>query len=99
MKEFFTAFVNGLTDPVEWIGYVGALLFLVSYNLVSKGKIKGDKGTYNILVLFGALVFFTYSLLSIAPAITFVNAFFIRASVKALWRCYNEHKNAKTNKP
>ena len=45
---------------IEWIGWVADGIFVIAYLLVSQKKLSGDGKVFNIMNLFGAILFGFY---------------------------------------
>ena len=42
---------------IEVIGWIGAILIICAYALLSAGKLQGDSRTYHLMIIFGAIGF------------------------------------------
>lgn len=79
---------------IEVMGFVAGIIIVRAYHLVSTGKISGEGLKYNILMAIGCAIYTTYSLILKAPAMMFVQAFFIIVATKALYRGFKNRNNA-----
>lgn len=71
----------------EFIGWAGAILFILSYFLLSKGKIKQDEIKYHLMNLFGAICLVINAIHFRDNANIMVNVVWSSIAVMAIYNC------------
>jgi hypothetical protein len=75
---------------IEAVGYLADFFFLLSYWLVSSGKLQGEGKVYNWLVLGGAISFGVYAYFVHSVQIFILELFFGGIAIKALLKAYHQ---------
>lgn len=70
----------------EFIGWIGTLLVIASYMLLSFGVLRGDSYAYHVLVLAGSLGVAVISFIKQAYQPFAINAFFVVIAILAIVR-------------
>jgi len=79
---------------VEAIGWLATIFFLSGYYLVSRKKIPADGKAFNLINLFGAILYLAYSIANqIYPLLVF-EIIFIIVIAKLLYGIYFEPKES-----
>lgn len=73
---------------IEMIGWTGDVLFVLSYLLVSQGKVKATGKSYNFMNLGGAVLFGIYATLKSAVPILILECFWGSIALVALYKAY-----------
>lgn len=75
---------------VEVIGWVGDACFLLSYYLVSQGKINADGKAFNLMNLVGAILFGIYAIIKHAMPILILECFWSTIAIAVLYKTYRQ---------
>ncbi|MEY4763264.1 MAG: hypothetical protein RLZZ200_3121 [Pseudomonadota bacterium] len=75
-----------MTFFIETVGWLGALLILLAYALLSTGRIEGRSRTYQWLNLFGAVGFIVNSSWNGAWPSAALNVVWLAIGAVTLWR-------------
>lgn len=71
----------------ELIGWIGAILFVLSYFLLSKGKLKQDEVKYHLLNLIGAICLVINAIHFHDNANILVNVVWSSIAIMAIYNC------------
>ena len=73
-------------EKTEFIGYAGSALYIVGFFLVSQGHVEGEGFVFNLLNLFGAILYLVYSKIKKALPIFILEIFWGSIAIMALWK-------------
>tara|TARA_Y100000310_G_scaffold342140_1_gene443969 strand:+ start:8924 stop:9214 length:291 start_codon:yes stop_codon:yes gene_type:complete len=79
-------------NSIEIMGFIAGVIVLISYLLVSRGKIKGDGAIYNFLVLIYCTLYLIYSIMISALAVFLLDVMCIIFALIALRKCYRVYQ-------
>lgn len=71
----------------ELIGWIGAIFFILSYFLLSKGKLKQDEFRYHLMNLLGAVCLVINAIHFKDSANILVNSVWFSIAIMAIYNC------------
>jgi hypothetical protein len=81
---------------LEILGWIGSILLVTSYFLLSTNKLSQNSKIYHLLNLLGSTIFIIFSFYKIAYASAFVNIIFSLIALYSLIKLYkNGHQKSK----
>ena len=85
-------------NTLEIVGVIGGIVFISSYWLVSRGKVRAVGMIYNLMVFLSSIFYLIYGYMKKAPAVIILNMFVAGISIKGLYNCYKGYKARKNQK-